>query len=166
MVLFFSVNSTYDYNRHLSSREALSPLQTEYDEGDDLTDDDEEEDDEELVAMDEACGDNDESYGNTPLLRGRATPSPTLKAGKKRHFNPPAHGSQSSLPSYETIMSQPRSRKIRHEQSPHTSPIKLPPYSADPLPKYSDCTLPPISPPQPTIAEYTGIYTSDDPPPA
>uniref|UniRef100_A0A914Z4X0 Uncharacterized protein n=1 Tax=Panagrolaimus superbus TaxID=310955 RepID=A0A914Z4X0_9BILA len=78
--------------------------------------------------MDEACGGgsrDDDTHGTTPLLRGRrATPSPTLKAGKKRHFIPP-HGSQSSLPSYEAIMSQPRSRKIRHEQSPHTSPVKL-----------------------------------------
>jgi hypothetical protein len=87
--------------------------------------------------------------------------SPTLKAGKKRHFNPPAHGSQSSLPSYETIMSQPRSRKIRHEQSPHTSPVKLPPYIA--LPTYEEVEFSPI---KSTNNEYTGHYSSDDPPPA
>lgn len=46
------------------------------------------------------------------------------KAGKKRHFHPPtsSHGSNSSLPSYDGM---PTSRKVRHAQSPNTSPVKL-----------------------------------------
>jgi hypothetical protein len=71
-----SVDCPYNLD---NSREALSPLQTEYDEGEDLTDEDideEEDEDPELVAMEEAMGDNedDDEQGNIPLKKGRATP--------------------------------------------------------------------------------------------
>ncbi|KAE9553311.1 hypothetical protein FO519_003477 [Halicephalobus sp. NKZ332] len=105
-------------------------------------------------------------YNNDVSAVTKSQNSP-LKAGKKRHLNPPTsvHGSSSSLPSYE----MPTSRKVRHEQSPHTSPVKIIPTA--PPPSYEECVKHPVSPMEtdedsPPGSGYTGRYSSDGPPSA
>uniref|UniRef100_A0A7E4W3S7 USP domain-containing protein n=1 Tax=Panagrellus redivivus TaxID=6233 RepID=A0A7E4W3S7_PANRE len=148
-------------------------------EAEDLDEDEAEDDDDEALMLLE---EQEPSNSSKPHV----SPNSPIKAGKKRHFDRPLHGgSNSSLPSYEMSMSQPTSRKIRHEQSPHTSPVKFYQFPAEPPPSYDECLsirssggyISPMqvvdndhdsassSPLNPHDDPYTGHYHRDDPPP-